>query len=85
MQEGTGMDLSQLAPVLAEGSFGAGIGVGIGIGLGLGVAISSGGINPKTLKAAIEVGEISVVDKNGESMTTESIMELLKKQPKKRC
>ena len=69
------MDELQLATVLAEGSYGAGMGAGIGIGLVIGMGAFGGGGHLKKKKlqnqlaAAIETGEISILDKNGKSVT----------------
>ena len=63
-------------------SFGAGFGAGIGAGF----AIFSGDAGKKfqrQLAAAIEAGEVSVVGKNGEPVTVESLLKLLNEQFKK--
>ena len=77
----------QFAELIAQGSFGggfgAGIGAGISIGIGAGSGAGSGGAKKKLerqLTAAMEAGEISVVDKDGQSMTAESILRLLQEK-----
>ena len=89
------MDLSRLAPLLAEAGIGAGIGIGIGIGLSIGIGsgmglgrtqgmrAGAGGAMEKVkqqLTAAISSGEISIVGKDGESMTSESLLQLLEEK-----
>ena len=83
------MDPLQLATLLAQGSFGGGFGAGIGAGFGGGFAAGmvifggAAGKFQRQLTAAIEGGEISIVDKNGESVTVESLLKLLQEQFKK--
>lgn len=82
------MNELQLATVLAQasggGGFGAGMGAGIGVGIAIGAGAFSGGGHLKKKKlqnklaTAIEVGEISILDKNGESVTAEALFKLLK-------
>lgn len=66
--------------LIAQGSFGGGFGAGIGAGIAIGVGAGSGNAKKKLerqLTAAMEAGEISVVDKAGQSMTAASILRLL--------
>jgi len=83
------VDPLQLATLLAQGSFGGGFGAGFGgglaAGIGAGMVIFGGAENKfqRQLTAAIEAGEISIVDKNGESVTVESLLKLLQEQFKK--
>lgn len=74
-------------PFVLAASFGTGIGVGISTGLvtGLlfGAAAGAASVSKqicRKLTASIETGDISVVDKNGQSMTAESITQLLTKK-----
>ena len=80
--------LQQLAIGLAQesggGGFGAGMGAGIGAGIAIGMGASFGGsgrLKKKKLQnqlaAAIETGEISILDKNGKSVTAEALFKLL--------
>ena len=71
-------------PFVLAASFGTGIGVGISTGLvtGLlfGAAAGAASVSKKIrqkLTASIEAGDISVVDKNGQPMTAESIADFL--------
>jgi hypothetical protein len=84
------MDLS-LAPLLAEANFGAGFGVGLAVGFGSGIGSGmgtgrrqgAGGAIEKVkqqLTAAISSGEISVVGKDEQSMTSESLLQLLEEK-----
>ncbi len=80
----------QFADLLAQGSFGGGFGAGMGAGVGAGIAVGmvlfggSGGAAKKDVKrrltAAIETGELSVVDKNGATMTADTVFEVLEKE-----
>ncbi len=74
----------QLAMILAQasggGGFGAGMGAGIGAGIAIGMGASFGGsghLKKRKLQnqvaAAIEAGEISILDQNGESVTAEAL------------
>ncbi len=74
----------QLAVALAQESGGAGFGAGMGAGIGAGIAIGmgasfggSGHLKKRKLQnevaAAIEAGEISILDQNGESVTAEAL------------
>ena len=62
------------------------MGAGVGSGLALGIVLfgGSGGAAREDVKrrltAAIETGELSVVDKNGATMTADSIFELLQEK-----
>lgn len=74
----------QFAELIAQGSFGGGFGAGIGAGIAIGIGAGSGAGSgsarkkfERRLNEAIEAGEISVVDKGGQSMTAESILRLL--------
>lgn len=78
------MSGSQLAMILAQasggGGFGAGMGAGIGAGIAIGMGASFGGsghLKKRKLQnqvaAAIEAGEISILDQNGESVTAEAL------------
>ena len=77
----------RIADLLAQGSFGGGFGAGIGAGIAIGVGAGSGAGSgnakkklERQLTAAMEAGEISVVNKDGQSMTAESILRLLQEQ-----
>ena len=76
----------RFADLMAQGSFGAGFGAGIGAGIAVGVGAGSETAKKKfgrQLTAAIEAGEISVVNKDGEPMTAESILRLIQEQFKR--
>lgn len=77
----------QFTDLLAQGSFGGGFGAGFGAGFAVGIGAGSGGGAAsakknftRRLTAAIEAGELSVVDKNGATMTADSVFEMLEKQ-----
>ena len=81
------MDILQIGVILAQQSFGSGIAVGFGSGLatGIGVGMGSGQISvrkkiERQLRAAVESGEISIVDKEGQPITPESLLVLLKEK-----
>ena len=79
--------LQQLAIGLAQESGGGGFGAGMGAGIGVGIAIGAGAFSgsghfkkknfQNQLAAAIEAGEISILDKNGKSITAEALFNLL--------
>ena len=84
------MNAMQFADLLAQGSFGggfgAGMGAGFGAGIGVGIGLFGGGAArakkdvKRRLTAAIETGELSVVDKNGATMTADSVFEVLERE-----
>ena len=85
------MKILQNLAILAEGSFGSGFGVGFGsgfaAGIGAGMAAGSGsGTGNATTKlkrqlaSAIEAGEISVVNKDGATMTVDSFFQVLQEK-----
>ena len=86
------MNAMQFADLLAQGSFGggfgAGMGAGFGAGIGVGIVLFGGGGGAarakkdvkRRLTAAIETGELSIVDKNGATMTADSVFEVLEKE-----
>ena len=61
-----------------------GAGVGAGIAVGIVLFGGSGGAAREDVKrrltAAIETGELSVVDKNGATMTADSVFEVLERE-----
>lgn len=88
------MDALHLATLIAQGDFGSGFGAGMGAGMGTGVCIGMGAFSgmwtnaarkklQRQITAAIEAGEISIVDRNGESVTAESLLKLLQERFKK--
>ena len=80
------MNILNTAALLAQGSFGGGFGGGFGAGIGVGIVLFAGSGSAakedvkRRLTAAIETGELSVVDKNGATMTADSIFELLQEK-----
>jgi hypothetical protein len=83
------MVLPQLVTTLAAsvgGASGAYYVVGFATGFAVGAGVGSGGARKKLqrrLTAAIEAGEISLADRNGEAVTAESLLKLLREQFRK--
>ncbi len=80
-------ELQMAVTILAQEGGGGGFGAGMGAGIGVGIAIGAGAFSgsgyfkkkkfQNQLAAAIETGEISILDKNGKSITSETLFNLL--------
>jgi hypothetical protein len=74
------MDLILLAILLVQASLGAGVGTGFAAGIASGVEIGRSSKQKKfrrQLEAAIKAGKISIVDKDRESVSAESLCRYL--------